>query len=72
MQRMLTKPQDLYAIDLLCDAEVQLFYMRLGMMPACDVCVRNYARQAGRGDNPGGGGRICIATKRYRASSRCF
>jgi ribosomal protein S18 acetylase RimI-like enzyme len=47
VRRMLEQLGDLYAIDLLCDADVQPFYARLGMRPAQAMMVRNYARQSG-------------------------
>jgi ribosomal protein S18 acetylase RimI-like enzyme len=48
VRRMLVQLGDLYAIDLICDADVQPFYARLGMRPAQAMMVRNYARQSGR------------------------
>jgi ribosomal protein S18 acetylase RimI-like enzyme len=48
VRRMLEQLGDLYAVDLLCDADVQPFYARLGMRPAPAMMVRNYARQSGR------------------------
>lgn len=47
VQRLLAQLEDLYAVDLLCDAEVQPFYARLGMQPAQGMMLRRYARQAG-------------------------
>jgi len=47
MRRMLETLETLYAIDLLCDEDVQPFYARLGMRPATGMMVRNYARQSG-------------------------
>jgi ribosomal protein S18 acetylase RimI-like enzyme len=47
VRRLLARLQDLYAIDLLCDPDVQPFYARLGMRPAGGMLIRNYARQAG-------------------------
>jgi GNAT superfamily N-acetyltransferase len=47
IERMLARLATLYAIDLLCDAELQPFYARLGMRPATGMMVRNYARQSG-------------------------
>lgn len=47
MQRMLSRLQDLYMVDLLCDAQVQPFYAKLGMRPATGMMRRNYARQSG-------------------------
>ena len=45
--RMLEKLNPLYAIDLICDPELQPFYAQLGMRPAAAMMVRNYPRQAG-------------------------
>ncbi len=46
-QRMLAKLDNLYMIDLLCDANLQPFYARLGMQAASGMLRRNYAHQAG-------------------------
>jgi len=48
VRRMLERLQDLYMIDLLCDADVQPFYAQFGMYPAVGMCTRNYARQSGQ------------------------
>ena len=47
VQRLLAQLEDLYAVDLLCDVEVQPFYARLGMQPAQGMMLRRYARQQG-------------------------
>ncbi len=47
VQRLLARLQDIYAIDLLCDPDVQPFYARLGMRPSGGMLIRNYARQSG-------------------------
>ena len=47
VQRLLAQLGNLYAVDLLCDADVQPFYTRLGMQPAQGMILRNYARQSG-------------------------
>lgn len=47
--RMLARLAPLYAIDLLCDVELQPFYAKLGMRPAIGMMMRNYARQNGEG-----------------------
>jgi ribosomal protein S18 acetylase RimI-like enzyme len=47
VQRLLARLQAVYAIDLLCDPDVQPFYARLGMRPADGMLIRNYARQSG-------------------------
>jgi ribosomal protein S18 acetylase RimI-like enzyme len=46
MRRMLAQLGDLYAIDLLCDPDLQPFYARLGMQPATGMLLRNYSRQS--------------------------
>lgn len=46
-QRMLHSLRHLYSIDLLCDADVQPFYERLGMEHATGMLTRNYERQSG-------------------------
>jgi len=48
VRRMLERLQDLYMIDLLCDAEVQPFYEQLGMFRAVGMCARNFDRQSGQ------------------------
>ncbi len=45
--RMLETVRHLYMIDLLCDTDVQPFYVRLGMHPTAGMAVRNYERQSG-------------------------
>jgi ribosomal protein S18 acetylase RimI-like enzyme len=40
--QMLEKLKHIYAIDLMCDAELQGFYQKLGMMPSLGMVVRNY------------------------------
>jgi ribosomal protein S18 acetylase RimI-like enzyme len=51
VQRMLERLQGLYMIDLLCDPEVQTFYVRQAMQRATGMCIRHYSNQAGRIDN---------------------
>lgn len=41
------KLNHLYMIDLLCDADLQPFYEKLGMRPATGMMIRNHARQSG-------------------------
>jgi ribosomal protein S18 acetylase RimI-like enzyme len=48
VRRMLDRLGDLYAIDLMCDPEVQSFYASLGMRPATGMMIRNYEYQSGR------------------------
>jgi ribosomal protein S18 acetylase RimI-like enzyme len=45
--RMLDQLRGIYAIDLICDANVQPFYERLGMMRYTGMIKRNYDRQSG-------------------------
>ncbi len=47
MRRVLAELSKLYAVDLLCDPEMQAFYERLGMRRAVGMMVRNYERQSG-------------------------
>jgi GNAT superfamily N-acetyltransferase len=48
VRRLLAQLGDLYAVDLLCDAEVQPFYTRLGLQPAQGMLLRRYDRQSGQ------------------------
>ncbi len=48
MRRMLALLEDYYMIDLLCDAHLQPFYARLGMVPTTGMMLRRYDRQSGR------------------------
>ncbi|MBC7814031.1 MAG: GNAT family N-acetyltransferase [Burkholderiales bacterium] len=45
-RRMLDSLRHLYAVDLICDANVQPFYVRLGMQPYTGMVFRNYDRQS--------------------------
>jgi ribosomal protein S18 acetylase RimI-like enzyme len=47
MRRILAELDGLYAVDLLCDAGLQPFYERLGMMKAAGMMRRDYRRQSG-------------------------
>ncbi len=47
VRRLLDRLRHLYMIDLICDADVQPFYARLGMRHASGMIIRNYARQSG-------------------------
>lgn len=49
VHRMLQRLEGYYMIDLLCDAELQPYYTRLGMQPVVGMCRRNYARQSADG-----------------------
>ena len=44
---LLDRLRSLYAVDLMCDPDVQPFYERLGMRRATGMMVRHYDRQAG-------------------------
>lgn len=48
VQQVLDQLGDLYAIDLLCDPDVQPFYARLGLRPAHGMIRRTYEGQSGR------------------------
>ena len=47
VQRMLAKLENLYAVDLICDEDVQPFYERLGMQRYSGMVLRNFKRQSG-------------------------
>lgn len=47
VRRLLEKLRGLYAIDLICDPELQPFYGRFGMKPYTGMVLRNYGRQSG-------------------------
>ncbi|MBU0954277.1 MAG: GNAT family N-acetyltransferase [Spirochaetes bacterium] len=42
MERMLDKLADITCVDLTCDAEMQPFYAKFGMLPSCGAVVRRY------------------------------
>lgn len=42
VRRILERLNGLYAIDLLCDPELQPFYAKFGMKPACGMAIRDY------------------------------
>lgn len=48
VRRMLAELKGLYMIDLLCDADLQPFYAKLGMRSAVGMLMRNYDRQSGQ------------------------
>ncbi len=48
VRRMLARLDDLYVIDLCCDAELQFYYEKLGMNRSLGMSIRNYGRQSGR------------------------
>jgi len=47
VRRMFDQLQHIYVIDLICDADVQPFYDRLGMTRHTGMIKRNYDRQSG-------------------------
>ena len=47
VRRMTERLREHYAIDLICDADVQPFYERLGWQKTNGMSVRNYDRQSG-------------------------
>ena len=46
MRRVLESHKDIYAIDLMCDTDIQPFYERLDMIRSTGMIMRNYARQS--------------------------
>jgi ribosomal protein S18 acetylase RimI-like enzyme len=46
VRRLLVQLSHLYAIDLICDAELQPFYEPLGLKPCTGMIYRNYQWQA--------------------------
>jgi ribosomal protein S18 acetylase RimI-like enzyme len=47
MRRMLEKLSGLYAVDLMCDPDLEPFYARLGMRPAFGMIIRRHERGSG-------------------------
>jgi ribosomal protein S18 acetylase RimI-like enzyme len=47
VRRMVALLGNLYAVDVMCDTDVQPFYARLGMQPAQGMMLRRYDRQSG-------------------------
>ena len=47
MRQMLEKLVGLYAVDLLCEQELQPFYARFGIQAASGMMLRDYERQSG-------------------------
>src|SRR4051812_37547160 len=47
VRQVLAQLGELYMVDLLCDSELESFYARFGMQPACGMIIRNYAHQTG-------------------------
>ena len=46
IKRMLDSLRDVYMVDLLCDADLQKYYAKFGMMPATGSLIRNFDRQS--------------------------
>ena len=44
MRRILEQLDDLYMVDVLCDAELQAYYARFGMQRAVGMGIRRYER----------------------------
>lgn len=47
MEKMLDSLSHLYSIDLMCDADLQPYYARLGMRSGTGMMTRNYDNQSG-------------------------
>ncbi|MFA5997220.1 MAG: GNAT family N-acetyltransferase [Candidatus Paceibacterota bacterium] len=47
-KQMLNLLKDYYMVDLLCDADVQSFYEKVGMKKANGMMLRNYDKQSGK------------------------
>jgi ribosomal protein S18 acetylase RimI-like enzyme len=48
VRQMLERLGQFYAVDLICDVDLQPFYQRLGMQPYTGMVYRNYSRQSGQ------------------------
>ncbi len=48
VRRMIVSLRQYYAVDLICDEEMQPYYPRFGMRPLLGMGYRNYARQSGQ------------------------
>ena len=55
VRRMLEKLRHLYMVDLVCDANLQPFYQRLGMRLYTAMIYRNYEAQSGTPDSTSSG-----------------
>lgn len=53
IKRMLKRLKGLYMVDLLCDKNVQPFYLRHGMSKATGMMIRNHTMQSGRKTSKG-------------------
>jgi len=47
VRKMLEQLQGYYAVDLLCDEDLQPYYEQMGMRRAAGMFLRNYDRQSG-------------------------
>ena len=47
VKRVIADLNDIYAIDLLCDPDLQPYYQRLGFQAATGMLIRNYHNQSG-------------------------
>lgn len=47
VRRLLDDLSDYYAVDVMCDPELQPFYRHLGFQPGAGAMWRNYRRQSG-------------------------
>ncbi len=47
MRRVLTRLENLYMVDIVCDEHLQPFYERLGLRRGVAMMLRNYDRQSG-------------------------
>jgi ribosomal protein S18 acetylase RimI-like enzyme len=47
-RRLVSRLEDFYTVDVMCDPELQPFYEHLGFRMATGASLRNYSRQSGR------------------------
>jgi len=47
MRRILDKLKNMYMVDLICDPEIQSFYLGFKMKRAAGMMIRNFDRQSG-------------------------
>lgn len=48
VQRIISKLEGLYMIDLVCDSSTKVFYERFGMLQLTGMVLRNQEKQSGR------------------------
>ena len=48
VRRLLDRLAGYYAVDVMCDPDLQPFYRHLGMVPTTGAMLRNYDRQSAR------------------------